>query len=200
MRTGLEKKRTAFVAAAALAALAIGLTGCGGDDDAGPDATGPDATEPAGASAGDDSTDGDDDDADDDDASGAEESSGGGGTATLTVGGTTYEFSGVLCAFGDETRNEDWDFTLSAIQDGMQLSAERAAEGGRFGDSIALDDIEDFENPSVSWTAPAFAPGSPTDESFVEIDGKNVSAEVDFSGGTSDDLTAVPGTLTATCP
>jgi hypothetical protein len=130
----------------------------------------------------------------------------GGGNATLVVGDQTWKFDSVLCAFGDETQNPDWDFSLSAVQDGLQLSVSRGSEGGRFGDSITMDDMKDPAAASVSWGAPAFvAPSAanPMGETgpFVEVDGKQVSAKADFQNGTSDDPTdTAPGTLTATCP
>lgn len=200
MRTDLQRStRTRVTRLVVAGAMAVALAACGGDDDDG-EAVTPDpedlAEDPQGAV---------DDLADD---LQDQQDQQGGGSATLTIGGETWEFDSVLCAFGtEETRNEDWDFSLSAIQDGLQLSVSGGAEGGPYGDDITLDDIEDFENPSVSWSAPAFvlpSPENPTAErvrDFVEIDGKEISAEADFSDGTSDDPTAsVPGTLSATCP
>jgi hypothetical protein len=130
----------------------------------------------------------------------------GGGTATLTIGDETWTFDTVRCAFGEETQSDEWDFVLSAIQDGLQLSADRAADTGQYGDDVQLDDIEDFENPSVSWSAPAFDPtsGSSGDEPFLEVDGKEVRAETTFTDGIAADSGTlpdpVPGTLEATCP
>ncbi len=130
-----------------------------------------------------------------------------GGTATLTIGDDRWEFTTVQCAFGtDETRNDDWDFSLSAIQDGLQLSATGGAPGGRYGDSVELNDIKDFENPSVGWSAPFVPVGSgqakPTD--VLEIDGKTVTASVDFVDTRDDSSFAqnagVAGTLEASCP
>ena len=39
-----------------------------------------------------------------------------------------------------------------------------------------------------------------TAEVFIELDGKNVRAEADFSDGTSDDFATIPGVFEATCP
>ena len=132
----------------------------------------------------------------------------GAGKATLKVGDKTYEFDTVMCAFGtDETKNADWDFSLSAIQDGTQLSVSRGAEGGQYGDSVSLDDIENVDDPSVSWSAPAHVlptaanPNAVVDDSFVEIDNKNISAQAQFDDGTKGTTgEPVAGTLTATCP
>jgi hypothetical protein len=114
----------------------------------------------------------------------------GGGSATLTVGGETYSFDGALCAFDSETGNEDFDFSLSAIGGGMQLSVD---SGPTYGDNITLDDIEDFDNPSVGWSSDG--------DGFLTIDGLNVAAETDFVDTTDETLqTKEKGKLVATCP
>jgi hypothetical protein len=113
----------------------------------------------------------------------------GGGSARLVVGDDEWVFDSVLCAFGeDEIGQEGAEFVLSSIQDGLQLYASIDS----FGHSITLDDIEDFENPSVSL-------GSEGDE-FINVDGSSVSAAAEFTDFTSDDLTTTPGTFEATCP
>jgi hypothetical protein len=131
-------------------------------------------------------------------------SGGGGGTATLTVGDETYTFDSVLCAVGEQTQSEEWDFSLSAIQDGMQLTVDRATPTGQYGDGIELDDIEDFDNPRVGWSAPPpNLTGAGDNEPFVEVDGKQVTADTAFIDTTSDEgplAEPVSGTLTATCP
>jgi hypothetical protein len=167
-------------------ALAFGAAACGDDDDGGDAA--PDTT-----------ADGSDGGEDAGDVQAPEE----GGSATLTIGDETWEFSSVACAFGtEETQSEQWDFSLSAIQDGLQLSAERGAEGGPYGDIVEIDDIEDFENPSVSWVAPALTATSADAQQFLEVDGNQVTAEAEFSDNTADDPLQEPvsGTLEATCP
>lgn len=122
----------------------------------------------------------------------------GGGSATLTVGGETWEFDSVLCAFGpDEIGQEGAEFVLSALQDGLQLYVSIDS----FGHSVTLDDIQDFENPSVGLSADPFTAqflGNP--EEFIEVDGRDVSAEVAFDDTTTDDIEGTEGTLTATCP
>jgi len=122
----------------------------------------------------------------------------GGGGATLTVGDTTWTFGSVLCAFGpDEIGQEGAEFVLSAIQDGLQLYVSIDS----FGHSVSLDDISDFENPSVSLAADPFtAAMTQGPEEFVEVDGKAISATALFLDGTSDALDPVEGTLEATCP
>lgn len=122
----------------------------------------------------------------------------GGGSATLTVGDETWVFGSVLCAFGEEQIGQEGaEFNLSAIQDGLQLYASIDS----FGHSVTLDDIQDFENPSVSLAA-----GGPAaamiggEEEFIELDGKNVAASALFVDDTTEDMEGIEGTLEATCP
>jgi hypothetical protein len=114
----------------------------------------------------------------------------GGGSATLTVGDQTWTFDSVLCAFGEEQIGQEGaEFNLSAIKDGLQLYASIDS----FGHSVSLNDIQNFEDPSVSLDT--FAVGS---DEFIELDGKNVAATATFT----DDVGGgeVEGTLEATCP
>lgn len=122
----------------------------------------------------------------------------GGGSATLTVGDQTWTFDSVLCAFGeDEIGQEGAVFNLSAIQDGLQLYASIDS----FGHSVTLDDIEDFENPSVALEAGGpIASLTGGEEEFIELDGKNVSAAAAFVDNTTDEIETTEGTLEATCP
>lgn len=112
----------------------------------------------------------------------------GGGGFTLTVGDRSWTFDAVRCAFGeDEIGQEGAEFVLSGIQDGLQgyVSVDS------FGDFVSLDDISDFENPSVGLSA-----GGAT----IVIDGKNVSGTGDFLDSTSDSFETVTGTFSGTCP
>lgn len=175
-----------------LLGVAVLLAGaCGGDDDDGS------------ASAGDDgapSIDVDAEDFIDDPEAAAEElaedleevqAAVGGGSATLTVGGETWTFTSVLCAFGeDEIGQEGAEFVLSSIQDGLQMYASIDS----FGHSVSLNDIQDFENPSVDLST-AFGGGE-----VIQVDGKNISAVAEFMDGTSDGFETVEGTFEATCP
>ena len=162
---------------------------CGGGDDAesAADSTA-DAVEAAVSSL---AEGGDPQEAVDDIAEGLEdlqESSGGGGSATLTVGDMTWTFDSVLCAFGEEeTRQEGAEFVLSSIQNGMQMYATIDS----FGHSVSLDDIQDFENPSVSLSS---------SEGEVILDGKNVTADMEFRDDTTDDFETVSGHFEGTCP
>ena len=193
-------RKSLILLAGATFAVGTALAGCGGDDDTAGDVPDPEALADDPEGAVDDIADNLEDTQDQQ----------GGGSATLTIGDMVYEFSNVLCAFGtDGTQSEDWDFSLSSIQDGTQLSVTSGAEGGPYGDVIDYDDIENFDDPSVKWSAPP-APGPPTAEQpipeqiddFIKIDGKQVSAEIGFIDGTVDVYTgdSVPGMLTATCP
>jgi hypothetical protein len=177
-----------------IAAGLVTLPGCGSDggSDAGSSGTAADAQEPSDSSQENPQT---------------TQAKQGGGVAVLKVGEDEYKFDTVRCAFGtDQTRNEDWDFSLSAIQDGLQLSVSRGAEGGKYGDSVDLDDIQNFENPSVKWgSSLRITPGQapPAQLDIVEIDGKEVTATGDFVDGTKETVATreyVSGTLTATCP
>ena len=173
------------------------LASCGGDDDE----TSTSADDVADAADGDRVADGGDTDLDDmaegmvDDLEAQQEAAGGGG-ATFTVDGQTYEFDAVLCAMGeDETGQEGAELVVSAIADGLQFYVSIDS----FGNSISLNDVEDFENPSVSLSASEVVPG---DVVTIEVDGKQVTGSSDaFRDDTSDDVMAtVSGSFEATCP
>ena len=202
--------RKAMIVHAVMVA-AITLAGCGGDDTTDPaseEATGgatattaPDAaTSPAPSDLEASAAASAQDMADDmvEDLEDTQEAVGGGG-ATLAVGDESWTFDSVLCAFGEEEIGQEGaELVVSSIQDGLQLYVSI----DQFGHSITLDDVEDFENPSVSLLA-----GSPVtslgggEEEFIDVDGKDVTAEAQFTDALSDDLNAMtPGTLEATCP
>jgi hypothetical protein len=113
----------------------------------------------------------------------------GGGSARFVVGDDEWTFDSVLCAFGEEQIGQEGaEFVLSSIQDGLQMYVSIDS----FGHSISLDDIEDFENPSVSLSSEG--------DDFIVVDGKSVSAAAEFIDFTGDDLSTTPGTFEATCP
>ncbi len=113
----------------------------------------------------------------------------GGGSATLVVGDQQWTFDSVLCAFGeDQIGQEGAVFNLSSIRDGLQVYASIDS----YGHSVSLNDIEDFENPSVSLDA---AGGE-----FITLDGKSITADAEFRDDTSESFDTIPGTFTATCP
>ena len=120
----------------------------------------------------------------------------GSGSATLEVGGRSYRFDRVLCAFGpEETKREDTEFVLSAIKDGVQLDA---TISNRFSHVVTLADIRNSENPSVGWSAGEVERVTGGAGESIRLDGKRVSATAQFTdriaGATAE------GTLSAECP
>jgi len=184
-----------------IVSLAI-VFACGGDDDedVGDDGGGEPTTE---APAGDDDSGDDGDDAGDD-------TSGGDGGATLTIGGETWDFPVGYCAFSpEESQNERVSFTMGGFGevDGARVQWDATIqdpdEQGRYeGDgvihSLTLNDIDDFQNPSIGWSSVTLF-GS-AESQFLNVDGKHVTAETTFDDELTDDLEEVPGTLDATCP
>lgn len=132
----------------------------------------------------------------------------GSGSATLTIGDDTWEFDSFSCAFGyDATQSDVFSFSGSVTQedsdgvlvqlsvDIMDDSGEERYEGVGVVYGVELDDIENFENPTVDWQA-----RGPADEIVVRIDGNQVTAEGTFDDGLTElQLEEVPGTLNATC-
>ena len=113
----------------------------------------------------------------------------GGGAARLVVGDQEWTFDSVLCAFGEnETGQPGAEFVLSSIQDGTQMYASIDS----YGDSISLNDVQDFENPSVALSS--------VGDEFIDLDGKTVTATADFVDGTGDGFTPISGAFEATCP
>jgi hypothetical protein len=134
-----------------------------------------------------------------DDLEAVQESVGGGG-ATFTANGQTWEFSGVLCAFGEDQIGQPGAvFNLSAIADGLQLYASIDDSGASH--TLSLNDIENFENPSVSLSVGSFlasAVGAPAE--FLTLDGNDVSAAVVMIDDITSQPTAEPAEFSATCP
>jgi hypothetical protein len=128
-----------------------------------------------------------------------QESEGGGG-ASLTVDGQTWEFPSVLCAFGEDQIGQPGAvFNMSAIADGLQLYASIDDSGESH--SLSINDIEDFENPSVALSASPFsvaASGAPAD--FLTLDGTSVSGDVVLIDDTTGEPTSEPAQFSATCP
>ena len=117
------------------------------------------------------------------------QSSQGGGSATLVVGDQEWTFDSVLCAFGEEQIGQEGAvFNLSSIQDGMQMYASIDS----FGHNVSLNDIEDYENPSVSLES--------FGDEFITLDGKSITADGEFVDDTTESFDMIPGTFTATCP
>jgi len=179
------------------------IVACSSDgDDAGNDGDGAEATEPA--DDGGDATEP------------ADEGDGGGGSgatelgsATVTIGDESWSFS-VNCAFTrEETRSDRVSFSLSgsgetaegvSIQLNASIQDER--DDGRYeGDGVtykaSVADAEDFENPSVRWLSLLFPMEG---NSLLQVDGKNVTADMTFRDYVSGAVDEIPGTLEATCP
>ena len=180
------------------------IAACSSDsDDSGNDGNGADATEPADDGGGDAT-----EPPDDGDGGGG----GGSGSATLTVGDESWSFDDVFCAFSpEESRNDRVSFTLSAfgetaegVRTQLDATIQDPDEDGRYEGngvifSVSLDDVEDFENPSVGWSLLTgfFSEVDPV----ILVDGKNVTADTIFDDGLTDDvIEEVPGTLRGTCP
>ncbi|KAB7743839.1 hypothetical protein GA707_10100 [Nostocoides sp. F2B08] len=119
----------------------------------------------------------------------AQQEAQGGGSATLTAGDQTWTFDRVLCAFGEEEIGQEGaEFVLSSIQDGLQFYVSI----DEFGHFVSIDDVEDFENPSVALSNDGAA------GEFITLDGKDVSGEVTMVDDTGAD--DVEASFEATCP
>ncbi len=115
-----------------------------------------------------------------------------GGSASLTIGDETWEFDGVLCAFGeDEIGQEGAEFVLSAIADGLQFYLSIDS----YGHYASLDDIENFDDPALSWQADSSSSGE-----FIEVDGTATRGEAAFVDFTDDSMEEVQGSFEGSCP
>lgn len=111
----------------------------------------------------------------------------GGGHATFATKEQTWEFDTVMCSFG---KDDDAEFVLTSIQDGLQLHVMISS----IGHTMSLNDVTDFENPSVSLSE------FPTAGEFLVVDGKNVTGEAPVYDSGDDTLTQIEATVEATCP
>lgn len=127
----------------------------------------------------------------------------GSGRATLTIGDETWEFEGFVCAIGfANTESEVFSLSTNAFgvhSDGTRVqmqadiwdnSGEDRITGPDLDHSVSLDDIEDFDNPVVSWEM--------INESGIVMDGNKLTAEGLFSDGASGQR-EIPGRLDAEC-
>jgi len=126
------------------------------------------------------------------------------GRATLTIGDEVFEFDGFVCAFGHEnTQSSTYSFTTDSrgefdgVRVQMQATIADSDGQGRFEGAgtthrINMDDISDFENPSIGW--------SMGDPGTIRIDGNDVTAEGPFDNELTElEREAIPGTLDARC-
>ncbi len=173
----------------AVLCMVLVVAGCGGDDDQGAPATASGGTEPASTTEAGVAT-----------TMPPGDTPSGRGSAQLTIGDETWVFESVVCAFGeDQIGQEGAEFVLSSIEGGLQLYATIDS----FGHNVSIDDIANFQNPSVGWDASrSFLSliGRPTE--FVEVSGSEVSAVTLFrnTAAEEDDFEGTPGMLTAVCP
>ena len=125
------------------------------------------------------------------------------GNATLTIGEQTWEFDYFVCAFGhDATMSDVFSFSSDTRGDheGAQVqvqanirddSGEGRFEGADLVHQVYIQDVSDFENPSIhfEFNAPA----------GIEIDGYDLFAEGLFDDELTTDAEEIPGTLEARC-
>ena len=188
--------------ASVLIVLALVLTACGGES-AGSDDT---VVGTEGASA--ETTAAQSESGSEESSDGAAESGPTGpGSATLTIGDQVYEFDNYYCAEGAEnTRNDSIPFSSGAFGevegsraqlDASMYDSERRdnmeADGVSF--SVSLNDIDDFENPVVSWSDSFFADEPPV----FDYDGSTLRIEAVFDDELTDEMEQIPGVLEATC-
>ena len=136
--------------------------------------------------------------------------SGDAGSATLVVGDQTYEFDNYYCFQGsDNTGNSRVSFSSGAFGevDGVRVQLDASIQDTNEGNamdgdgtihSVSLNDIENFQTPTVGWDSVTGFFGAP--EWVIEYDGATVHAEAEFDDlTTEEELEAVPGTLDAVC-
>ena len=117
----------------------------------------------------------------------------GSGAATLTIADSTWEFEGFQCAFESSGVLND-DRTLGTNLFGEIDGARIQMQIDVYDDGAAqftLDDIDDFENPSVSYLE--------TTDITVTVDGDSVRAEGDVTDQASESFDVVPMTFEGEC-
>ncbi|NOX24289.1 MAG: hypothetical protein GXP36_14520 [Actinobacteria bacterium] len=131
------------------------------------------------------------------------------GSATLTVGDQTWEFDNYYCVRGIEnTGNSRVSFSSGAFGEfdgaNTQLDATildmdelSSMEGDGTIHSVTIEDIDNVENPIVSLSAQSGFFGTPGFE--IAYDGNMVTAKTIFDDDMTEEIEAIPGTLTAVC-
>ncbi|MBW1758096.1 MAG: hypothetical protein JRJ80_18275, partial [Deltaproteobacteria bacterium] len=107
------------------------------------------------------------------------------GSASLTIGDETWEFDEFGCAFGyDATESQVYSFSSNSFGEHsngarVQMQANIRDDTGQErieGDGVIyevdINDIDDFQNPAVSWDAVG-----PAATIVVRIDGDHITAE-----------------------
>lgn len=117
----------------------------------------------------------------------------GSGDVTVTIDGRTHQFQGFECAFESSGVLNDgtiFGSNLFGEVDGarIQLQIDSYDDGTS---QFTMDDIDDFENPSVSFSGSTGI--------AVTIDGNDVHAEGVVSDSTQDTFPDVPMTFDANC-
>lgn len=117
----------------------------------------------------------------------------GSGAATLRIGGNTWELEGFQCAFessGVLNDGRTLGTNLIGEIDGtrVQLQIDVESDGTA---QFTLDDIDDFENPSISYLE--------TTDIDVTIDGNTVRAQGDVTDEASGSFDVVPMTFEGEC-
>lgn len=128
----------------------------------------------------------------------------------LTIGDESWSFDDVFCAFSpEEAGNARVSFFVSSFgksstgaRTQLDATIQDPAQEGRYDGenvikTVSLNDVEDFENPSVDWSSIS---GFGIGDLDFQVDGKNVAVSAAFNDGTTDDIETIPGTLVATCP
>lgn len=125
------------------------------------------------------------------------------GNATLTIGEQTWEFDYFVCAFGhDATMSDVFSFSSDTRGDheGAQVQVQANIrddsgagrfEGADLVHQVYIQDVSDFENPSIH-----FEFNSPAG---IQIDGYDLFAEGLFDDELTTDAEEIPGTLEARC-
>lgn len=135
--------------------------------------------------------------------------SGESGSATLTIGDQVYTFDNYYCLQGGEnTGNDNVPFSSGAFGEveGVRVQldaslydpdAQDRMEGDGVIHTVSLNDVEDFENPSVAWRAESGFLGM--GDWVIQYDGETVFAEAMFDDDRTDEIEEIPGTLEAVC-
>lgn len=117
----------------------------------------------------------------------------GSGAATLTIGDNTWDLEGFQCAFESSgvlndgrTLGTNLMDQIDGVRIQMQIDVE--ADGTA---QFTLDDIDDFENPSISYLE--------TTDIAVTVDGNTVRAEGDVTDEASGNSEVVPMTFEGEC-